>query len=31
MLNYLSKAIEANKDIIIEKWLAFFGEINYYC
>ena len=30
-LNYLSKAIEANKDIVIEKWLSFFGEITYYC
>ncbi|MBQ9246995.1 MAG: DUF4160 domain-containing protein, partial [Ruminococcus sp.] len=30
-LNYLSKAIEANKDIVIEKWLSFFGEISYYC
>ena len=30
-LNYLSKAIEANKDIVIVKWLSFFGEITYYC
>ena len=30
-LNYLSKAIEANKDIVIEKWVSFFGEITYYC
>ena len=30
-LNYLSKAIEANSDIIIEKWLSFFGEFSYYC
>ena len=30
-LNYLSKAIEANKDIVIEKWLSFFGEISFYC
>lgn len=30
-LHYLSKAIEANKDIVIEKWLSFFGEITYYC
>lgn len=30
-LNYLSKAIEANKDIVIEKWLSFFGEITFYC
>ena len=30
-LHYLSRAIEANSDIVIEKWLAFFGEINYYC
>ncbi|MEE1263206.1 DUF4160 domain-containing protein [Ruminococcus sp.] len=30
-LNYLSKAIEANSFIILEKWLSFFGEIRYYC
>ena len=30
-LNYLSKAIEANNDIVIEKWLAFFGMISYFC
>ncbi|MBQ2280657.1 MAG: DUF4160 domain-containing protein [Ruminococcus sp.] len=30
-INYLSKAIEANSFIIIEKWLSFFGEIRYYC
>ena len=30
-LNYLSKAIEANNFIVIEKWLSFFGEIRYYC
>ena len=30
-LNYLSKAIEANADLVIEKWLSFFGEILYYC
>ncbi len=30
-LNYLSKAIEANCNIVIEKWLSFFGEITYYC
>jgi len=27
----LSKAVEANKDIVIEKWLTFFGEITFYC
>lgn len=30
-LNYLSKAIEANNNIIIDKWLSFFGEISYFC
>ncbi len=30
-LNYLSKAVEANKDIVIEKWISFFGEISYFC
>ena len=30
-LNYLSKAIEANIDIVTEKWNNFFGEISYYC
>ncbi len=30
-LNYLAKAIEANRDMVIEKWLSFFGEITYYC
>ncbi len=30
-LHYLAKAIEANTDIIIEKWVAFFGEITYFC
>ncbi len=31
IFGFLSKAIEANKDIVIEKWLSFFGEITYYC
>lgn len=30
-LNYLSRAIEANSGIVVEKWLSFFGEITYYC
>ena len=30
-LNYLSRVIEANSDIVIEKWISFFGEITYYC
>ena len=30
-LHYLSRAIEANSRIVIEKWLSFFGEITYYC
>lgn len=30
-LNYLSKAIEANTDVVEKKWLEFFGELNYYC
>ena len=30
-LNCLCKAVEANKDIVIDKWLSFFGEITYYC
>ena len=30
-LNYLSKVIEANIDIIIAKWLSFFGSVTYYC
>lgn len=30
-LNYLAKAIEANSDLVIKSWVAFFGEIAYYC
>lgn len=30
-LNYLAKAIEANSDLVIKSWIAFFGEIAYYC
>lgn len=30
-LHYLSRAIEANSRIVVEKWLGFFGEITYYC
>ncbi|MBQ3329550.1 MAG: DUF4160 domain-containing protein [Ruminococcus sp.] len=30
-LNWLSRAIEANSRIVIEKWIGFFGEITYYC
>lgn len=30
-LNYLSKAVEANVDIVLAKWLDFFGELTYYC
>ena len=27
----LSKAIEANNGIVIEKRVSFFGEISYFC
>lgn len=30
-LRRLIKIIEANSDIIIEKWISCFGEIYYYC
>ncbi len=30
-LNYLSKVIEANIDIIIAKWLSFFDSVTHYC
>ena len=30
-LNNMIRYIEANSDIIIDKWYAHFGEINYYC
>ena len=30
-LNYLRRAVEANADIVIAKWMDFFGEISYYC
>lgn len=30
-LNWLSRAIEANSRIVIEKWIDFFGAITYYC
>lgn len=30
-LNKLMRAIEANSDMIIDKWISFFGEISYYC
>jgi len=30
-LNYLSKAVEANVDIVLAKWSDFFGELAYYC
>ena len=30
-LNYLRRAIEANVQIVIEKWISFFGQIEYYC
>lgn len=29
-LNYLSKAIEANSELIIKKWKEFFSEIRYF-
>ncbi len=30
-LRKLMKIIEANSDIIIEKWYSCFGKISYYC
>jgi len=30
-LNYLCKAIEANSEIVIEKWVEYFGAITYFC
>lgn len=30
-LNRLVRQIEANSDMIIEKWREQFGEIRYYC
>lgn len=30
-INYLSRAIEANSRLIIEKWMSFFGDVTYYC
>ncbi len=30
-LNYLRRAVEANIQIVIDKWISFFGEISYYC
>ena len=30
-LHYLVKAVEANSQLVIEKWHSFFGEITYFC
>ena len=30
-IHYLTRAIEANSKLVIEKWISFFGEITYYC
>lgn len=30
-LRNLMRIIEANCDIVIEKWLSTFGSLNYYC
>lgn len=30
-LRNISRIIEARSDDIIQKWLTFFGEINFYC
>lgn len=31
MLNNLLRYVEANSNIIINKWYAHFGEIRFYC
>lgn len=31
VLRDLMRIIEANSGIIVEKWLAHFGQIDYYC
>ena len=31
MLNNIIRHIEANSDLIIDKWCEQFGEIRYYC
>ena len=30
-LNYLTRAIEANSQLVLEKWLSFFGTVTYFC
>lgn len=30
-LRKLLRVIEANSEMIVEEWLAHFGEIRYYC
>lgn len=30
-LNNMIRYVEANSNIIIDKWYAQFGEIKYYC
>ena len=31
VLHKIMLSLEANKDVIIEKWLRTFGEIDYFC
>lgn len=31
ILRKLQRVIEANSEMIVEEWLAHFGEIRYYC
>ena len=31
ILRNLLRMIEANSSVIIQKWLAHFGQISYYC
>ena len=30
-LHYLSRAIEANSQLVVEKWLSFFETVTYFC
>jgi len=31
VLRELLRMVEANSDTIVEKWMAHFGELRYYC
>ena len=31
VLRNIMRIIEARSDVVIDKWLSYFGEISYYC